>query len=80
MSVIDADAHAFLQSTTAMFDVVMADPPYGSVAWEQLQEDCASILKKGGLFVMEMDIKAILPEGLDVREYGKSKLAIWRRV
>lgn len=76
--VIDADAHEFLQSTTASFDVVMADPPYGSVTWEQLQEDCASILKKGGLFVMEMDIKATLPVGLDVREYGKSKLAIWR--
>lgn len=76
--VVEADALEFLLSTTETFDVVMADPPYGSVTWELLRERCVRVLKKGGFLVMEMESKASLPGGVDVRQYGKSKIAILR--
>ncbi len=76
--VIESDVDEFLQSTTETFDVILADPPYGEVTWDQLLKRCVPNLKNEGIFVMELDRSAALPEGLDVRNYGHTKVAIWR--
>ena len=77
--VVESDVDEFLQSTTETFDVILADPPYGEVTWDQLLKRCLPNLKDEGIFVMELDRSAALPEGLDVRNYGHTKVAIWRQ-
>lgn len=73
------DAASFLAATTRRFDVVLADPPYESTGWEELQPLVVRVLTPGGVFVMETSRKTPLPEDIDVRTFGKSKVGLWQK-
>ena len=73
------DVTAFLAAAPQQFDVVLADPPYGRVSWERLHTMVRDRLSPGGVFVMELPRSVPVPEALDVRTYGKTKVCIWRR-
>jgi 16S rRNA (guanine966-N2)-methyltransferase len=48
-----AEARAFLASETRAFDVIFADPPFGSDPWPWLLPACAERLADGGLLYAE---------------------------
>ncbi|MFB0516024.1 MAG: RsmD family RNA methyltransferase [Candidatus Neomarinimicrobiota bacterium] len=73
------DVASFLASAPRQFDVVLADPPYYSIGWGELQPRVAEILAPGGVFVMELPRKAPLPENVNVRTFGRTKVGIWRK-
>ena len=76
--IILEEVERYLASTTDTFDVVIADPPYGQITWEQLWSAAGGKVRAGGCMVMEMEERAPLPGGVDVRRYGRTKVAIWR--
>ena len=73
------DVSSFLASPIQPFDVVLADPPYHTVTWNDLRSVVPEVLLPGGFFVMEMDLRAQLPEDVDTRIIGKTKVAMWQR-
>ena len=78
-TIVAADVSTFLAGVSETFDIILADPPYGSLDWRGLWEACHGLLASGGKLVMEMGREAELPAGLDVRRYGRTKVAIWRQ-
>ncbi|UCH09172.1 MAG: RsmD family RNA methyltransferase [Fidelibacterota bacterium] len=78
-TVTKMEARSFLASTDRQYDVVLADPPYHTVAWAELQGAVDRILVPGGAFVMEMPKNAAIPDELDVRIFGKTKVGLWRK-
>jgi len=78
-AVTRTDVASFLAARSRQFDVVLADPPYHSTVWEELQPQVEGILAPGGVFVMELPRKAPLPEDIDTRTFGKTKVGLWRK-
>ena len=79
VEVVKSDALDFLASNRRRFDVLLADPPYGSISWEQLAVEVQGALAPGGRFVMELPSRAVTPEEVDTRRYGKTKVCIeWK--
>ena len=77
--VISDDALAFLAGNRRRFDVVLADPPYGSISWEELATKAQLALAPGGRFVMELSTRAETPAAVDTRRYGTTKVCIaWK--
>ena len=78
-TIVAADVSTFLAGASETFDIILADPPYGSLDWRGLWEATHGLLASGGELVMEMGREAELPAGLDIRRYGRTKVAIWRQ-
>lgn len=74
------DVASFLAAIPRRFDVVLADPPYNSIGWVDLHSLVREVLAPGGVFVMELSRSAPLPEDIDVRAFGKTKVGLWRKV
>lgn len=72
------DVATFLADAAQRFDVVLADPPYQSASWESLKTLVRDVIAPGGVFAMELASNASVPEDLDVRRYGKTKVCMWR--
>lgn len=78
--VLKTDARSFLEASRRQFDVVLADPPYGEVSWEDLEPQVDTVLAPAGCFVMELPRNAPAPAGVDTRMWGKSKVCLQRKV
>ena len=87
--IVQTDAANFVSAYSgAPFDIVYADPPYAlgeERGFGGIMEslDSRGILKRGGLFIAETTCRAEAaePAGWELcrdREYGKSRLLIWR--
>lgn len=88
--IIQADAYRFLEVFSgAPFDIVYADPPYAlgeEQGFETVLRNLADreVLKRGGLFIAETTFRIPATDlpGWDLcrdREYGKTRLLIWKR-
>ena len=88
--IIQADAYQYLAGFSGeSFDIVYADPPYAlgeeqgfDIVLKSLSD--RNVLKPGGLFIAETTFRmsAVDIPGWDLcrdREYGKTRLIIWRR-
>lgn len=90
VTIVQADAYGYAEGFAgAPFDVAYADPPYAlgeSEGFGRLLAIAAAngMVRKGGLFIAETTPRAAVPdaEGWDLcrdREYGKSRLLVWKR-
>lgn len=77
--VVIRDVERFMDGGPGRYDVIFADPPYQIVEWADLFALVESAVAAGGVFAMELSSKANVPKGIDVRKYGKTKVALWRR-
>ena len=89
VAIVQADAYGYAEGFAGdPFDVAYADPPYAlgeSEGFGRLLAAAAKgMVRQGGLFVAETTARAALPDaaGWDLcrdREYGKSRLLVWKR-
>ena len=88
--IIQADAYQYLAAFSGEpFDIVYADPPYAlgeKHGFDTVIKNLAerNVLKPGGLFIAETTFRISATDlpGWDLcrdREYGKTRLLIWRR-
>ena len=88
--IIQADAYQYLAGFSGSpFDIVYADPPYAlgeEQGFETVLKNLAerNVLKPEGLFIAETTFRMSATDlpGWDLcrdREYGKTRLIIWRR-
>ena len=91
-NIVQTDAYSYVanfNNGASPYDIAYADPPY-ALGEEQgfggMLESLASrnVLRPGGLFIAETTSRQALaePAGWDLcrdREYGKSRLIIWKR-
>ncbi len=78
-NIIQLDVDQFLANCHNSYDVIMADPPYGDYEWADLLNRSSPLLKKDGKFVMELPTYAVVPDTVDTRQYGKTKVCIWQK-
>lgn len=67
-----ADAPAFLQSDTGVYDVVFLDPPFKAGYWPRLAELLPPRLKPGALVYYESATPPELPPGWTARKQGRA--------
>ncbi len=75
------DVNRFLSTSIQLFDIIIADPPYGKYTFEELLDGVKSHLKKDGIFCMETK-RCTVDESIDVRikMYGNTQVLFWRNV
>lgn len=75
------DVNRFLSTSLEMFDVIIADPPYGKFSFEELLELVKPHLVKDGVFCMETK-RCTIDETINVRikKYGNTHVLFWRNV
>ena len=78
-NIICSDVIRFLKSNSIMFDMIFADPPYNTIEFDDLKKMVDLSLVEGGGFCMEMKKKQIQDESIDVREYGNTQVAMWKK-
>jgi len=77
--IICKDAIRFLKSNSNMFDIIFADPPYNTMEFSDLKSMVELSLVNGGVFCMEMKKNKIIDDSIDVRVYGNTQVAIWKK-
>ena len=88
--IVQADAYRYISDFSGYpFDIVYADPPYAlgeERGFLEMTQTLAerNVVRPGGLFIAETTSRTALGEapGWDLcrdREYGKSRLLIWKR-
>lgn len=88
--IVQADAYRYIAAFAGSpFDIAYADPPYALGEEKGFQEmikalAARNVIRPGGLFIAETTCRAAIDEtpGWDLcrdREYGKSRLLIWKR-
>ena len=88
--IVQADAYRYISEFAGSpFDIAYADPPYALGEEKGFQEmikalAARNVIRPGGLFIAETTCRAAIDEtlGWDLcrdREYGKSRLLIWKR-
>ena len=90
-NIVQTDAYSYVANFNGAspYDIAYADPPYAlgeEQGFDGMLESLASrnVLRPGGLFIAETTSRQALaePAGWDLcrdREYGKSRLIIWKR-
>lgn len=71
-------------NTTALFDIVIADPPF-DVVNDALLEKVAKHVKAGGIFIVSVPSDYLARQNkmlkiIDTKMYGDAKLAFYRRI
>ena len=74
------DSFRFLKRCEDQFDLILADPPYGSIDLDLLLDSARSRLKGGGRFVIESAVReGWQPSEGKIRTYGDTQLAFITR-
>ena len=68
------DAFTFLKNTKEKYDLVLADPPYNQIDCTKLIMLIRDILCKNGRFAIEMKIKQLNINNIDIRKYGNTQV------
>jgi 16S rRNA (guanine966-N2)-methyltransferase len=86
---VRSDVRAFLRKVrppAVNFDIVFADPPYTGVpGWAGLLARVASVLRRGGVFVLEESVRSPLPPLpptlalSEIRRVGETRLIFAQR-
>jgi len=78
--VIRKDVELFLGSDNNKYDLIFADPPYGSVDYKILFSMCIEKLSKIGKFVLEMDNNHMTFEGSNKKIYGDTQIIFYPKI
>jgi len=73
------DALKYLKSTKEKFDVVLCDPPYYKYDCMEIFNESQGIIKRGGVFCMEMEKNVVDENIFRVKIYGGSQVILWRK-
>ncbi len=72
------DAIKYLKSTKEKFDIILCDPPYYKYNYIDIFNKSQPIIKKGGVFCMEMEKNVVDENIFRVKIYGESQVILWR--
>ncbi len=72
------DVFKYLKTTSLSFDIIFADPPYYGIEIDPLIDSALQHLSSNGIFILEVNrSNRKLSYDPEIRNYGKSQLAIW---
>ena len=72
------DAIKYLETATQKFDIILCDPPYYKYNHMEIFKKSQSIVKRGGIFCMEMEKNVVDENIFRVKIYGESQVILWR--
>jgi len=72
------DAINFLETSKQKFDIILSDPPYYKYDHMEIFKKSQPIIKKGGMFCMEMEKNLVDENIFRVKIYGESQVILWR--
>ena len=76
IEVITKDAFRFLKTCMDKFDLIFADPPYGSADLDLLSESASGLLNSRGRLVLESSAReGWRPKEGEIRAYGDTQLS-----
>lgn len=78
VQVFRGDVDHFLAVTSEEYDIIMADPPYGTANFEDLKELIKPALKPSGIFCLEMKKTRLEEEDVRIKLYGRTQVVFWR--
>lgn len=78
LDVIRQDVFRFLKKNGSLFDLILADPPYGKVNLDGLAELALQWLSPEGRLMIESSVReSWRPERARVKEYGDTQISIF---
>ena len=74
-----SDAKRFIMNNSDLFDLILADPPYGQKDLNLLVAECKNKLNSGGRLVLETSVKDAIVESDRDRIFGNTRLSFWSK-
>ena len=78
--VVNMPAEKYLGICAEKYDIIFADPPYGTISFEKLRSKVSNLLNLNGIFCMERRFEDVDFEDVKVKNYGKTQFLIWEKV
>jgi len=78
-NLIRGDVNYYLNNSEETFDIIIADPPYRTVEFNEMKEKVKHLLEEGGVFCMEMKKTYLEEENIRIKTYGKTQVVFWRK-
>ena len=79
-SVIKNNVETFLKRSEKKFDVIFADPPYGTIDYEWLFNSCREKISKNGKLVVEMNNNSFTYNNCVEKVYGDTKVLFYNKI
>ena len=77
-SIIKSDAISYLENENRTYDIIFADPPYGSYPFEEIFPKVSTLLNNNGIFCYESNKQNIgIEELFKVKYYGNTQVVLW---
>ena len=78
--VIKDDAINFIKKNEEKYDIIFADPPYGTCSFNDIFSYIPNILKTGGVFCFEeKKNKLKIKENVKIKYYGNTQVVFWEK-
>ena len=78
-NIIKRRSTSYLKNTDENYDLIFADPPYGSMDYIDLMNICIKRLAKNGKLILEMRNNDFSFAGAIVKYYGSTKIILYKK-
>ena len=78
--ILNTDVNRFLKSHNKKYDIIFADPPYGTISFEELKLKVSKLLNYNGIFCMERRFEKTDYDDVRIKNYGKTQILIWEKI
>ena len=73
------DAFDYVKRCKEGFDIIICDPPYNKYDYMEIFNLSCKILRKDGVFCMEMKKNNVNSDIFRVKTYGSTQIILWRK-
>ncbi len=77
--VISRDVYGYIKGCSKKYDIIFADPPYGTIDFDDLKLKIVKLLNYKGIFCMERRFEKDVYEDVRIKNYGKTQILIWQK-
>tara|TARA_B100000900_G_scaffold80503_1_gene64858 strand:- start:849 stop:1364 length:516 start_codon:yes stop_codon:yes gene_type:complete len=69
----------YIKNCDFKYDMIFADPPYGTVDFDILLPKVSNLLNNDGIFCMEKEYENKIFSNVRIKNYGKTQFLIWKK-
>ncbi|MBT3179921.1 MAG: methyltransferase [Candidatus Marinimicrobia bacterium] len=76
---VRSNVYKYLKNNNILYDLIIADPPYGETNLDLLADNVLNHLNKNGKFILECEKKQTPLINSDVLDYGDTRILLWTK-
>ena len=79
-TIVNLSVEKYFKKCSERYDIIFADPPYGTISFEELKVKVSKLLNYNGIFCMERRFEKTDYDDVRIKNYGKTQILIWKKI